>query len=697
MAWLAKGNPVIGMKKTESPGKSRTKTQRGATATARVGFQAPLTNDYFACFLLLAVVAVCYANSLRNGFVFDDAMVVLGNPLLRNITNLPRLLFDSYRPVRDMSHAVDFALWGENPLGFHLMNVFIHAANVLLVFWLMRRFGQDLVTGIVAALIFAIQPLQTDAVTYISGRRDLLFALFYLASFHSYLSYRNHRGARRWRSVGSFGLFLLLWGLSLGSKEMAASLPLFVLAWNFCGCWSKDPGPRWKKSLKAFVGALATDRWLYLILAVLAGAYGYYMSFVKGGSTLAGARGLVYWGGSFYTNLLTVLSVHGWYLKQLVFPTPVVQYLGAFPIATTFLNWRVLVSVAAVGSVLAAGLSQLPRDRLLTFAVLSYFVLLLPVSQIIPHHELLADHYLYLPMMSFGLLVARIIHRLAIAGPSAQKIAYGVVCAGLIVFAVMTVLRNRDWKDDFTLWQAAYKEAPNSVRAAANFAALNSTRNPGKAIELYRRSIELDPTYAPAYLGLASLLQTRDEAQKLERLILDALAMPQPRVTTPAQQYYRSSRSDLTTALALTKYNQGNRDEAEKLLREVMGKYPQSEQPYKILAQMYHEDEPERELEVLKRQADANPSNLRVLDNLSRSLILLDRYEEALPYLERIIALDPANFSANCHVGQIYQKRNDCRAARSYFATARSSAVRSDQLKSINELDAGLERQCGRQ
>src|SRR6185503_6187820 len=102
----------------------------------------------------------------------------------------------------------------------------------------------------------------------------------------------------------------------------------------------------------------------------------------------------------------TVLRVHAWYLKQLIFPTPIVQYYGAFDISTTLLDWRVILAFLVVGGVIVAGFVQLDRNKIIAFAILSYFVMLLPVSQIIPHHELLADHYLYLPLMSFGLFVA---------------------------------------------------------------------------------------------------------------------------------------------------------------------------------------------------------------------------------------------------------------------------------------------------
>jgi len=344
---------------------------------------------YIAVGVLATVVFACFINSLGNGFVFDDKPLIIENAMLRSLANLPRLLTASYRPLRDITHAFDFALWGENATGFHVTNIVIHLANTLLVFALIRRIARSLPVAFIAALVFAVHPVQTDAVTYISGRRDILFAFFYLLSFYCYLNYRE-RG--RWRD---FGLFLGCWALSLMSKEMAASLPAFIFVWNICAEWGEPAGSWPRRAWGAVRAAFWRDRWLYLALGVAVLAYGYYQTFVKGGSVLA-ANGFRYWGGSFYTNLLLIFRVQAWNLKQLVWPTPMVQYKGAFDIVTTALDWRVLGSFFVVTATFVGGLLLLTRQRLLAFAVLSYFVLLLPVSQIIPHHELLADHYLYL-------------------------------------------------------------------------------------------------------------------------------------------------------------------------------------------------------------------------------------------------------------------------------------------------------------
>src|SRR5688572_29550385 len=108
---------------------------------------------------LVFAVFLVYANSLDNAFVFDDKSIILENRLLRSLSNIPKLLVASYRPIRDVTHALDFAVWGENAAGFHATNILIHAANCVLVLFLVRRFTGELLSASLAAMIFALHPI----------------------------------------------------------------------------------------------------------------------------------------------------------------------------------------------------------------------------------------------------------------------------------------------------------------------------------------------------------------------------------------------------------------------------------------------------------------------------------------------------------------------------------------------------------
>ncbi|HSB11834.1 MAG TPA: hypothetical protein VLM38_20265 [Blastocatellia bacterium] len=670
-----------------------------SNAKAEAAAPSRNTSVYLAVGALLLVVSLCYANALSNGFVFDDHGHVLSDRSFRSLKNIPRILVSSYRPLRDVTYAVDFAIWGERAFGFHLTSILIHLANVLLVFWLIRRMIGDALPAVFASLIFALQPVQADSVTYISGRRDVLFSFFFLLSFHFYLSYRESLGSgapRRYdaRTFLFMGLFLAAWALSLMSKEMAASLPVLIFVWSFCDVWKDQTGRALARFWKSIKAAFGRDKWFYALIMLALPAYVWYQVILKGGSERVRPSGVDYWGGSFYANLLTSIRVHAWYLKQLVFPTPIVQYSGGFDVATSILEWRVIVSIIVVGATLAAGFVLLNKDRLLAFAILSFFALLLPVSQLIPHHELLADHYLYLPMMSFGLFAAVAARKIANKSVLARRLALGTAAALVVAFGAMIVLRNAVYKDDFTLWKTNYEEVPNSLRAVSSLAGQYATRHPARSAELYKRCIEIDPSYAGAYVSLAALYQTRDKAREAEELIEQGLTLPDSRIKSPAYKNPNRFRSELTTALAISKGFQGSSKEAEALLLKAIDLYPLSRQPYVLLTTIYRTADREKELEVLKKRVDVFPNDQDALMSLSYRLIEDKSYDEALPYLDRILSVNPNDFYANYQYGQIYRTKNDCSRAGEFLNLAKRVASSPEDTKNVGDALSGLQLQC---
>jgi tetratricopeptide (TPR) repeat protein len=685
------------MKTVEVRKTKKTKDAAIRTPKRKPGLHRQNLKLYLTMGALVFVVFLVYANSLNNDFVFDDKVIILENKLLRSLSNIPHLLVASYRPFRDITHALDFAVWGENPFGFHLTNILIHAANTVLVLLLVRRFTGELLTAGLAAIIFALHPIQTDAVTYISGRRDILFTLFYLASFYVYLNYRKSR------SLISFVLFILLWGFSLMSKEMAVTLPLFIFLWNFCNGWSETIGSWWKRLLKTTGGALNRDKWFYLPMVLALPAYIWYQTVFKGGSILA-REGFKYWGGSFYTNTLLSLRVQAWYLKQLIWPTPIVQYKDAFDVSTTIWDWRVLLSILLLSAVLVAGFWALGRHKLIAFAIFSYFVLLLPVSQIIPHHELLADHYLYLPMLSFALLAALIVQKIAATDEMVKRVAYGTAVLLLIALALTTISRNRVWKDDLTLWQANYSEVPNSIRSVSSLAKAYTNVNPGKAEELYKQCILIDPGYSPAYYSLAVLSEkmtantTKREAseyyREIEQLIQYGLSLPDAKIASRNTHDPRLFRAQLTTALALIRRNENEVDKALNLLWEAIKIDPYYPSPYTMLATYYRDNNPDKAVEVLQYMVAAFPTSYQPLEQISSLLIRYKRYDEAIQNLEKMLAMIPGDCNANQQLSRVYAAKGECGKARTYLSAARAAASGASQQKDVQDAQSEIEQAC---
>jgi tetratricopeptide (TPR) repeat protein len=638
----------------------------------------------------LSVSAVCllvFINCLRNGWVFDDFIHVLDRPQLRSLSNVLNLL-SGYRPLRDISYAMDFALWGQSTVGFHFTNVAIHAANAALVFLICYRVMGDLPAALLASLIFAVHPIQTDAVAYVSGRRDILFSLFYLGAFYLYLSYCQTR-SRKMLALG-----LACWGLSLLSKEMAASFPVVVFLWNYTKEWEHVEGAWLQRLVVSARAVLKREGWLYLGMVVVVVAYSYYDIVSLHASGRAGSGGFKYWGGSVYSNVLTELRVQAWFLKQLVYPTPITQYLGAFPVSTSILDWKVILSGVLVLSALGAGLFSLGRNRLVSFAILSYFALLLPVSQIIPHHELLADHYLYLPIFSFALLVG--LGAQALARSSGKRLAgiYALATAVLITFVVLTVRQNAVWRDERSLWERNYSQVPNSPRAAYSMAGLYVSLNPMRAREMFHRCLSLDPTYAQAYLSLAALVNNREDAQDVESLIQTGLQIPDERVELTPTFTPGQFKSQLKTALAMVKGAEGDQTAAESLLWDAVSSDPTNPQPYDLLGKIYGKDK-DKQMDLLIKELSGIPDSIPAREGIVDLLVRNQKFDEAIPYVMGILSINPNDVYANYQMAQIYRTKKDCPRARAYLEKAASAATTASDMSDVKDVRKQLIKECG--
>jgi tetratricopeptide (TPR) repeat protein len=194
-------------------------------------------------YIILAVISFAvYANSLSNDFVFDDESVVLGDPTITSLSNIPKYFTGEqgfhkvigryYRPVVSASYTMDCAIWGLKPFGFHLTNVLIHVINVLLLFRLLMLMFEKSQSKfkdyaiLIGTIIFAFHPVHTEAVAWVSGRTDSLSCTFFFAAFIYYLKY----------SKVNKNLFLVLmllfYMLALLAKEMAVTLPVLIILYD---------------------------------------------------------------------------------------------------------------------------------------------------------------------------------------------------------------------------------------------------------------------------------------------------------------------------------------------------------------------------------------------------------------------------------------------------------------------------------
>ena len=203
-------------------------------------------NRNISLWFILITSFVVFANTLFSGFAYDDQTQILENQLIRSFSNIPtaftkevwfwRVLQDKdptketgpttpyYRPVFTLYLMIAWHLFGDQPAGWHVINVLMHLLAVYLAFLILEKLTKDLKIATLATLLFALHPLRTESVAWISGVTDLFLALFLLPSFYFYLVFRERGG---WKNfAASMGFFVL----AAFSKEPAAAMPLLVAA-----------------------------------------------------------------------------------------------------------------------------------------------------------------------------------------------------------------------------------------------------------------------------------------------------------------------------------------------------------------------------------------------------------------------------------------------------------------------------------
>lgn len=379
--------------------------------------------------LLCTSIAVAYSGSLHGGFVSDDVAAIADNPLLEALDAAHvRAIFASfddanYVPLKVLSLAVDRALWGPEPFGYHLGNLLLHIACTLLVWRILLWCGLSAGAALLTSLLWALHPLQVESVAFMSERKNVLSGAFFFAAFLAYL----HFSARPAR--GTYALVALLFTAALLSKMNTVVLPALCIACDVLV--TRRFGRR----------TLAATLPLFAIGAVV-------VWYNLAGNPIHGSR---FHGGSAVVTWLTSSTVVFRYLALTVAPVGLRTFYY-IPLHGSPADWPVAASLAGLAAlaVLVLWLSgRRPREA---FWLLWFGIALAPMLNIVPFPTLMQDRYMYLPLL--GLLAA--------AGGAlddglrsraARRAGAAIAAAAAIALGAVTVARQAAWQDGLSLWR----------------------------------------------------------------------------------------------------------------------------------------------------------------------------------------------------------------------------------------------------
>ncbi len=441
--------------------------------------------------LLVGLALAVYANTLGHDFAWDDLWWVVDNPALPNLRNMGEFFraHEWYRPLALLSLRLDYAVAGLRPWFYHAHNVLLHAAVSLMVYGLLRPFGGA--KAWLAAALFAVLPVHTEAVANVTSRSELLAALLGLLA----LSQRN-----RPLLAGAFLLLALL------SKEGAVAVPaLAPLLW-----WRRPDRPA-RREMAVLLGALVAAVAAYLLLRSL-------------------VHGNIFWTfrpyevdnplvlGDWPTRVRTALMIVGQNLALCFVP----YHLSAdysflqIPLVASwteprFLLWTALPAIA-LGGALAVRRTHPDFARGLAWFLLALF----PVSNLVVLiGTIRGERLLYLPSVGTCLVLAE---ALTILLAARRRLAWTLVALLLATLGLVAARRNLVWRNHETVLAATVADSPRGLNAHYLLAThYLRAKNCAMAIPGFRRTLELHPRFDLARLNLAACLEQVGELSGAEQ------------------------------------------------------------------------------------------------------------------------------------------------------------------------------------
>lgn len=462
------------------------------------------SNKTLHFFIIAILSTIAYSNSFYNSFHFDDRYVLLEDPIIKHIDNLPVILSDVFnRPILMATFAISYYFSGLNVLGYHILNLALHIIVSILVYFLAAFISKGFLKQendlnlfpLVSALIFALHPLHTGSVTYIASRSAVLAAVFYLASLILFLKALSADGRKKYLFHSSAWLLFIL---SFGVKETVASLPfvtavyIFVIHRNGLLSYIKKYG-------------IVVSVWFFILGIYILARYLMFAEIVPTDTRIE--EGILPRYQYFLTELNVIVF---YYMRWLIFPFEGPHADPDIPPETTIFDGSTTLAVLIIAGLITTSLWGRKRWPVVSFGILWYFIVLLPTSSIFPIGDAAVERHVYIPAIGFslatGYLLARAKDKISL------KVLLPVYAALFITLIYFTIASNFIWKSEITLWEDAATKAPNKVRVLNNRAyGYYMAGDVNNAERYYKELLKPHPEYPFGHNNLGLIYQRKGD------------------------------------------------------------------------------------------------------------------------------------------------------------------------------------------
>ncbi len=592
-------------------------------------------------FLLLGLlVLVCYGNTFNAYWHLDDFHNINNNPAIHAEDLFPESIYNAafgteasgmlfFRPVSYLSFALNWYFGKTDVTGYHIVNITIHILTAIFLYiTILALFdspnlegkyrGSEHFIALLAASLWAVNPIQIQAVTYIVQRMASMAAMFYIFGIYLYIKARTSRTSKRRALYLAGVLFAFL--LAVGTKENSLLLPvsLFFLEMIF---------------FRDMSDITTRNRFLYfgLALVVITIALGILL-FMHGGVIVKYETRTF----SFLERVLTQPRIIIFYISQIFYPIADRFSIDHDVIISKglFNPWTTLPSIISILFLILLAFWQIIKNPLVSFAILFFFLNHVVESSVIPL-ELIFEHRNYLPSMFLFLPIAAGVKWTIDYYSNRKKgMALTLICFTSLLIMILgmgTYTRNMVWVDEKTLWQDAVKKAPGRARPYQNLASsyYSKINEFDKALELYEKAASLkgdrvNGSESLSLLNMASMYARKKEYQKALDLYERVLSL----VTDKRKTYHD---------MVITLVHEGMLEKALENMNKLLEDHADSVRYLNLKAFILLKlNKPEEAMVCLKKIAQTIPGDEQFFLNMGKAKNMIGKYQAAEYYFTRV-------------------------------------------------------------
>ena len=603
------------------------------------------------CYIIIAIFTFAlFYNTLENDFVFDDESVVQNNPALKNLSNIPKyftaqegfhkVIGKYYRPVVSTTYTIDYALWGLSPKGFHLTNLLIHLIACLLLFAVLnemfKKYKYGTFASLISTLIFAAHPVHTEAVSWVSGRTDSLVTLFFFASFLYYIKFSD-------KKKNSFLILsLVYYVLGLLSKEMIVTLPVIIILFDFIYK---------KKNIREIYSNRKVYSYFFIVIFIYLIVRYIVLKDVPDRDTY-----LYFYGYPEVTAIATMLKTVPLYFKLLLYPVHLLyHYNGTLPDAYSFLEFPVIISEIFILLLIFFIIFFYKRQPVISFCLVFFAISLIPVMNIIPTMNFMAERFLYLTSFSLAVVIVHFLTKYLNEKNYLPLFLISILI--IIAFSYLTFERNKEWKNNDTLYSTG--EGIDGSVLLVNVGNIYANKKQyDEAEPKFKRAIEIRDNNLLAHhnLGLIYILKgylDSAEFQIRKGIQIDSLA---------PDGYFQLSN---------VYQQQGRINEAITMLEKLQAIVPDYRGSKEILDNMKSKRllKPSNIPDNIKMPVQNEQVN--ILEKRSFQFYQDKKYNDAIKDIEEMIKINPSNISGYYNnIALCYEGLKDLDKAKEYYMKA---------------------------